>query len=186
MKSIFCLILYLSVTASLYCYDNVPEYGPPDPDLMFFRFGAGSDPFTLEGSLGVAFIDDWTYFNAGLSFLVSNDYEYDYFETVMIGAGITLPYEIAPFVGVEIFMGYSVRTDSAEDDFVDNDNGLFIDEEGEEKKITGFIAGIVPEFGIYFGKRTDYTFFVSKRYLFTTDPRNYNLTTLCFGFYSRF
>ena len=67
-----------------------------------------------------------------------------------VGLRFQTPSRIAPFVGVGMFNGFSKSKESANRDFIDNDDDGFIDEHNETKTTAdGWMTAIYPEVGLH-------------------------------------
>ncbi len=63
-----------------------------------------------------------------------------------IGVRAQTPTRFAPFFGIGAFTGWHDRTVSANDDWIDNDDDMFVDEPDETRTVTeGWIAAVYPE-----------------------------------------
>ena len=96
----------------------------------------------------------------------------DWFAGVDFGLRAQSPSRLAPFAGVGSYLGGNTKTVAATSDGIDNDADFFVDEAGETKDDSNFLASIYPETGVHFWLNSATRLTASAQYHVTTEGRD--------------
>jgi hypothetical protein len=145
---------------------------PRVEDRGYLDVSTRFDPTVVGAEIGLAYAYT-DYFSArmGGEILASEEPLY-LFGGFTAGARLTLPWRLAPFVGVGGFIGWWDAQVRAEADLVDNDWDGVVDEIGETKDV--IVDGVIvlyPEAGIHLWLTDSVCLTLSGRYHMTTAGR---------------
>jgi hypothetical protein len=145
---------------------------PEGEDSLYLDVSWRPDPAVVGAEIAAAHAyGDYLSARVGFEVLASETPLY-LFGGATAGARLTLPWRLAPFVGVGGFIGWWDAQVRAEADLVDNDWDGVVDEIGETKDV--IVDGVIvvyPEVGIHLWLTDSMCLTLSGRYHVTTAGR---------------
>ena len=138
----------------------------------YIGFSAADEPTAAGAEFGAfTYVHPAVEVRTGLKGLIGTGAD-DWYAGLDLGARVQAPSRLAPFAGVGTFIGGNGRQVGARDDNIDNDDDGAIDERGETRTRSEFLASVYPELGVHYWLTSDLRMTGSAQYHVTTDGRD--------------